>query len=270
MTESLKCEWKQTGTMGNHSKDEPWATIFNEYGIHEHDFDIAPFHLSAQQIKDATKHFPKTGQREVRILCSQTERKDQPRVFSDNGLFLLPVKNGHYVIVKGEGYTEVSEINTSPIKFEPVHGFELESTKVGDSEMQHLDHAYASGILEDFVNKGRLYLTIRGRKFTPEFSFNVEGLKITQKSVQTEVDAGYEGEKVLVLVEGKNTDVKDTIIRQLYYPYRKWSKQTSKQVIPMFFEKKGEDYMFWMFEFTDQENYNSIRLVKSEKYRILR
>ena len=270
MIESLKREWKPNGTMGNLSKDEPWATIFNEYGIHEHDFDIAPFHLSAQQIKDATKHFPTTGQREVRILCYQAQRKDQPEVFSDNGLFLLPDKNGHYVIIKGEGYMEISEITSPPIKFSPAHGFELKSAKVGDSEMQHLDFAHASGMLEDFVGEGRLYLTIRGRKYTPEFSFSVDDVTITQKSVQTEVDAGYEGEEVVVLVEGKNTKVKDTIIRQLYYPYRKWAKETGKRVIPMFFEKNGDEYMFWMYEFTDQEDYNSIRLVKSEKYRILR
>ena len=121
--------------MGNPSKDGPWEAIFTAYGINEHDFDIAPFYLSAQEIKDATKHFPKTGQKEVRILCYQAEGKDRPRVLSDNGLFLLPVKNGHYVIVKGEGYMEVSEITSPPIEFSPAHGFELKSADVGDSEM---------------------------------------------------------------------------------------------------------------------------------------
>ncbi|MBT4157024.1 MAG: hypothetical protein HOE57_06120, partial [Euryarchaeota archaeon] len=123
-------------------------------------------------------------------------------------------------------------------------------------------------MLEDFVGEGRLYLTIRGRKYTPEFSFSVDGVQITQKSVQTEVDAGYEGEGVVVLVEGKNTKVKDTIIRQLYYPYRKWAKETGKRVIPMFFEKNDDEYMFWMYEFTDPDDYNSIRLVRSCRNRL--
>ena len=55
--------------MGNPSKDEPWAAIFDKYGVNLHDFDTGPFTISAQQIKDATRHFPKTAQREVRILC---------------------------------------------------------------------------------------------------------------------------------------------------------------------------------------------------------
>ena len=254
--------------MGHPAKSEPWAKIFADNGIYEHDFDSAPFPLSAQQIKDSTKHFPKTGQREVRILCYQAERKDRPQVFTENGLFLLPVKNGHYVIVKGEGYMSIPEITSTPVQFEPTNGFDLRSTKIGNSEMQHLDFAHASGMLEHFVGQGLLYLTIRGRKYTPEFSFRVGGITITQKSVQTEVDAGYEGKDVIVLVEGKNTKVKDTIIRQLYYPYRKWSKDTGKMTIPMFFEKKGDEYMFWMYQFMDPYDYNSIRLVKSARYTV--
>ena len=73
----------------------------------------------------------------------------------------------------------------------------------------------------------------------------------------------------MVLVEGKNTKVRDTIIRQLYYPYRKWGLDTGKRVIPMFFEKKGDEYMFWMYEFTDPEDYNSISIVKSNRYRVV-
>ena len=255
--------------MGNPSKDEPWAAIFDKYSVNLHDFDTGPFTISAQQIKDATRHFPKTAQREVRILCYQAQRKDRPEVFVENDLFLLPVRNGHYVIVRGEGYIDISEIDTPPIEFTPAHGFELKSAEVGDSEMQHLDFAHASGMLEHFVGEGRLYLTIRGRKYTPEFSFNVGDSQITQKSVQTEVDAGYEGEEVVVLVEGKNTKVKDTIIRQLYYPYRKWAIDTGKRVIPMFFEKNGDEYMFWMYEFTDPEDYNSIMLSRSCRYMLL-
>ncbi len=72
-----------------------------------------PFPISAQQIKDATKHFSKTGMREVRILCKQDCREARPSVFKDAGLFLLPVKNGHYVIVKGEGYIDIPEVPKS-------------------------------------------------------------------------------------------------------------------------------------------------------------
>jgi len=252
--------------MANPSKDIPWMTIFDTYDIHSHDFNQKPFYISAKQIKIACQDFKKTAEKEVRILCYQAQKKDKPQVFVERNLFLLPVKNGHYAILKGEGYTDIPEINSEPILFDAKVDFPLESALVGDSEMQHLDFAHATGMIENFTQVGKLYLTIRGRKYTPEFTFKVGETKVEQKSVQTEVDAGFEGENHIILIEGKNVKMKDVIIRQLYYPYRKWSKDTTKKVLPLFFEKRDFQYMFWMYEFTNEEDYNSIKLVKSARY----
>ena len=48
--------------------------------------------------------------------------------------------------------------------------------------MQHLDYAHAIGLIEHFVDGGELFLTIRGRKYTPEFKFTVGNNEITQKA----------------------------------------------------------------------------------------
>ena len=252
--------------MGNPSKDIPWLTIFDAYDIHNHDFDKEPFYITAKQIKTACQDFKKTAEKEVRILCYQAQKKDKPQVFNEKNLFLLPVKNGYYAIIKGQGYTDIPEINSEPILYDAKLDFPIESSLVGNSEMQHLDFAYATGMIEHFASVGKLYLTIRGRKYTPEFSFRIGNTLVEQESVQTEVDAGYEGKNHIILIEGKNVKMKDVIIRQLYYPYRKWSKDTTKEVLPLFFEKRGFEYMFWMYEFTDKYDYNSIRLVKSARY----
>ena len=256
--------------MSNPSKDIPWAKIFEQYGINNHNFNEKPFYITAKQIKEACQDFKKTAEKEVRILCYQAQRKDRPKVFTENGLFLLPIKNGEYYIIKGEGYVEIPDIITEPILFKPKFNFRLFSNEIGNSEMQHLDYAYNSGMVEHFCDVGELFLTIRGRKYTPEFSFKVNKFEITQRSVQTEVDGGYEGEKHLVLIEGKNNGEKDLIIRQLYYPYRKWLKNipegVKKEVMPVFFEKRGFEYMFWMYEFTQYDDYNSISLTKAARY----
>ena len=97
--------------MGNPSKDVPWRTIFDTYDIHSHEFDHEPFYITNKEIKAACQDFKKTAEKEVRILCYQAERKDKPQVFVDRGLFLLPVKNGNYVIVKGEGYVDIPNID---------------------------------------------------------------------------------------------------------------------------------------------------------------
>ena len=123
------------------------------------------------------------------------------------------------------------------------------------------------------MNDSSLVLTIRGRKYTPQFSFKVNGFNIQTESVQTEVDAGYEGERQIVLIEAKNSSNTTEIIRQLYYPFRQWSANTTKKVVPVFFEKRTENgeeiYYIWQYEFTDVNDYNSIRLVKSDRYRIV-
>ena len=118
-----------------------------------------------------------------------------------------------------------------------------------------------------------LVLTIRGRKYTPPFSFKVGQQELSTESVQTEVDAGYEGKNSIVLIEAKNSNATDTIIRQLYFPFRQWQANTKKKVYTLFFERRfieGETIFYiWQYEFTDPNNYNSIHLVKSGRFRII-
>ena len=114
-----------------------------------------------------------------------------------------------------------------------------------------------------------LVLTIRGRKFTPRFDFVVDEFQVTAKSVQTEVDAGYEGANRVVLVEAKGGSATNTIIRQLYYPFRQWQGHTIKPVSTLFFQRADNDeYHLWDFGFDNPNDYNSIRLIKSARYRI--
>lgn len=134
--------------------------------------------------------------------------------------------------------------------------------------MQHLDFAYASSLIRTFMEDDTLVLTIRGRKYTPEFSFKIGKHNIEVKSVQIEVDAGYEGKDKIVLVEAKNNLTKNIIIRQLFYPYKQWKQIARKEVVLLFFEKREEICYIWQYKFTDEDNYNSIELVKSKKYRI--
>ena len=113
-----------------------WQAIFDRYEIANHDFDTAPYPISAGQIKLACQHFTKTSEKEVRILCKQDTRESRPQVFRDRGLFILPVANGSYVIVKGEGYIDILNI-TSPSAGLP----ECFSVQVGDFGGRQLGNA---------------------------------------------------------------------------------------------------------------------------------
>nr|MBP7472585.1 hypothetical protein [Prevotella sp.] len=255
------------------ASDKSWNKIFSDYKILDHDFEQGSFLLSADEIKKSCPGFTDTGDKEPRILCKQDTRMDRPSIFVKNGLFILPQKNGYYFILKGEGYVNVPDIITPIQNYKSKLDFKLESSTIGNSEMQYLDFAYANSLIRTFMNDPSLVLTIRGRKYTPEFSFHVGKNVLAVSSVQTEVDAGYEGKESIVLIEAKNFAATNVIIRQLYYPFRQWRKNTSKTVCPIFFEKRfiaGENVFYiWQFEFTDIEDYNSIQLVKSGRFRII-
>ena len=217
------------------ANNESWAKIFIDYDILSHNFDESPYELSAQNIKTACQNFTEVNQKEVRVLCKQDTRTDRPQVFIDNDLFLLPIKNGNYIIVKGEGYVDIPPITSDVKKYNSKLDFKLDTSEIGNSEMQHLDFAYASSLIRTFMNDESLVLTIRGRKYTPAFSFNVGNQTIETQSVQTEVDAGYEGRDKIVLIEAKNSSTNNTIIRQLFYPYKQWKLHTQKDVFLLFF-----------------------------------
>lgn len=247
-----------------------WKKIFDDYQILEHDFDREPFLLSATQIKRSCQKFKETSEKEVRILCKQDTRDDRPSVFIENNLFLLPIKNGHYAIIKGEGYIDLPTIHNETEFYTSKLDFVPDTSQVGDSEMQHLDYAYAASLIRTFVEDSSLVLTIRGRKFTPPFSFYVGKQKLEVSGVQTEVDAGYEGKDKVVLIEAKNFNAPNVIIRQLYYPFRQWQERTKKKVSTLFFEKGFDGtYSIWEFRFKDTNDYNSIELVQSGKFKII-
>ena len=160
------------------SKSDSWEKIFKDYKILEHDFSKSPFKLTAQMIKDSVHDFKNTAEKEVRILCKMDKREDLPRIMRENNIFLLPTKNGEYVIIKGEGYLDIEDIKKEAENFKSELTFPLESSFVGDSEMQHLDYANACGMIKSFTKDDTLVLTIRGRKYTPEFSFKIGKQKI--------------------------------------------------------------------------------------------
>jgi len=249
--------------------NKSWQKIFDDLKIYRHNFKQSPFFISAEMIKPCVKDFTKTSQKEVRVLCKQDSREERPEIFIENNLFILPIKNGEYIICKGEGYADIPPINTEAKIYQSKLDFELKSASVGDSEMQHLDFAYASSLIRTVLNDESLVLSIRGRKYTPKFSFDTNLYKnINVVSVQTEVDSGFEGREQIVLVEAKNSQTTNIIIRQPYYPMRQWSIHTQKEVVTLFFEKRENKFLIWEFGFKDIKNHNSIFLKNMQKFKI--
>ena len=208
---------------------------------------------------------------QARIMAKVDFSKDLPPVFARNGYFLLPVQNGKYAIVRGDGFHKL-ESRLLPEEFISKIRFHLTTAGRGLGEMQYLDYSFNTGALEKIVGVGSLYQSIRGREYSREFSFNVSNTKLDVKSVQIETDSGLESESSIVLLEAKVGTPEDFIIRQLYYPYRNYRViSPEKKIVPVFFtyEPREQTYNFWIYKFTDDGNYNSIELERKQALKII-
>lgn len=212
---------------------------------------------------------------ELRLMAKVDSSAELPAALRRHGYFILPVKNGEYLLVRGEGYHILEALPEPPSVFRPQLDFELATLSIGDSESQHLDYSYHVGLLEHFAGVTGLRQTIRGRKRMPAIDFHVGRVGPIHSSagVQVEVDLGCEGRDQIVLIEAKVGQPADFIIRQLYYPFRKWRTEIpSKRIRPWFFcslEIGGRRlYRFWEYEFTDEKQYGSLRFIRGESFMV--
>lgn len=219
--------------------------------------------ITADQVRSLTG-------REPRLMMKFDHSQKLPPVLKQSGRFILPLRNGLYALLKGQGYHRpepCSEVQN----FARQTRFRLKTTDAGISEMQHLDIAFNTGLLGHFLEESVLYPTIRGRKRSPHFAFEVGEHSLEVEGVQVEIDGGFEGRTTVTVVEAKIGECEDFHLRQLYYPFRFWSSLTSKRVRPVFFtyEPNTQTYRFREYRFEPAERYDSPRLVKAAAYRIV-
>ena len=237
-----------------------WEKIFE---VKKYDLSKDIHFISADEIKEISGAEP-------RLMAKVDASVDLPDVFKRNGYFLLPVKNGHYVIIRGNGF-HLLEPKGTQINHVSRIKFNLTTAGRGSSEMQYLDYSFNSGALEKVLGISPLYQSIRGREYSKQFKFKVNQTELNVGSVQLEVDSGLEGEDAIILIEAKIKTPEDFIIRQLFYPYNHFKiVSPNKEIIPVFFTYEIEKklYNFWIYEFTDPGNYNSIKLKEVRSFTI--
>ena len=249
-----------------------WQEIVTKTELDKHNFSSGPFYVTHSEIKSIVSAINTPNNRkEIRILGYQATREQRPQYFIENNLFLMPASNKEWVVIQGEGYIDIPEITSDPTPVKSKLDFEIESFNVGISEMQYLDFAFVHGITQQFLEDKSIELTVRGRKRTPHFKYFVNDVEVKCEGVQTEVDAGYEGKNSLTLVEAKSSKIKNEIIRQLYFPYRKWLMDINKPVRNVFFqfEEDSKILSFWEYGFEDYLKYDSIYLINSKSYQLV-
>lgn len=239
---------------------EAWEVLFQRHAILDHVQQGGLFEISAEQIK---------ALREPRLMTKFDDSERLPSIFRDNGLGILPNTRGTYLIGEMDLFHKFEKPPTAPIQ-QITPAFPLESIDYTQimSEAMTLNSAYSSGMLSCFLGEENLYPTISGRMKSSPFSFKVERQRhrINVHNAQMEIDGGYEGERSITLIEAKMHLANDFLVRQLYYPFRRWKAAMNKCVRSVFLTYTNGVYHFREYEFRDTDCYNSIELLKEERY----
>jgi len=238
-----------------------WISLFEKYDIFNqldtHNF----FNISSTQINQF---------REARLMTKFDNTSQLPNIFSKNGIGILPTSRGSYTLGKFNIFHKFEEIPEDVEHYRFCNIYESLDFNNISSESTAISCASISKILDDFIGE-ELVSTVSGRMGTSTFEFSLDKFhtkKIKVEKAQIEIDGGYEGEKSFVLIEAKNYISDDFIIRQLYYPFRKWKETIQKEVKNIYLTYSNGIFELREYAFTDIEGYNSIYLVKSKRYAI--
>lgn len=145
--------------------DIAWQTLFDRYDILGNIEKSGQFIISSNQIKEF---------REPRLMTKFDHKINLPTIFADNGLAILPISRGDYVISSFSAYKEfeppVTDVQRVSI---PAHIQSL-MPQFLVSEAIALNCASACGILSDFLEDDALVPTVNGRMSSGNFGFDIE------------------------------------------------------------------------------------------------
>lgn len=248
--------------MNNSQKNEYWPKLFEKYDILDIIKEHGVFEISSKQINEF---------KEARLMTKFDFRSQLPKLFKDNNLSILPITRGNYLIGKFDAFCsfENSDVETISIH-SPTF---LQSIDFNDitSEATAINCIFVSKILQKFTAEDELYPTVNGRMSSNSFEFSIntpsEAVTISVANSQIEIDGGFESPRSLILIEAKNDISDDFLVRQIYYPYRLWTEKIAKPVRNVFLSYSNGIFHLREYHFKDKLNYNSLVLVKEQKYK---
>ncbi len=243
--------------------NDAWNLLFDKFNIIENINKNGYFEITADDIK--------TSGREPRLMTKFDSSENLPDMFKKNELAILPIKRGSYIIGKFQNYQLVDINNEIDVETKnlPDYITTIDYKNI-TSEAISLNAAYISGMLEDIVGEP-VVPTISGRMGTGEFNYQIllndqNSFPINVENSQMEIDGSYESVSKFIILEAKNHYMKDFIIRQLYYPYKVWKSSTNKEIIPIMLIKHDNIFNFFVYNFENENDYNSIKLKEIKRY----
>lgn len=252
--------------------DQSWIELFEEYVILDKIKNEGFLIIESEKINQY---------RQSRLMVKFDHKVQLPQVFLDNNLSILPISRSKYIIGHFDTHCPVEydqDISIIEVDF-PDCIQSIDYTNIS-SESVALNCAFITGMIVAMITEiitiepSFCYQTLSGRMSTGKFDFHINNqnnndiYSLSIDGSQCEIDGGFETEDFLFIFEVKMGIVEDFLVRQLYYPYRLWKNKLNKNVIPILMTYSNNLFSFFIYEFSDDLNYNSIKLTKQINYRI--
>jgi hypothetical protein len=240
-------------------RNQEWENVFESLKIQDQLVNRPWVPVAASDIKSLGY--------EPRLLAKIDHSKDLPSIFKELNLGILPISMDSYAVGFFNTFFPVGDLQTGRKKLSiGSSNFQTLDSKDFSSESSMLNMVQAAGIIEK-ISSTPAHQTISGRRRTPNFEFGIEMLDrsvtLSVKGVQIEVDAGFESDTEVLLIEAKNKEIVDFNIRQLYFPYRTIEPQVSKKLRNFMVSREAGNLLFREYEFTSLSSFSSIKEIDS-------
>ena len=257
----------------NNTIDKAWKAVFDGKRVLESVSRRGFADVSADDIKRLAK-------KEPRLMAKVNSEHEMPEIFRSHKLNLISISRGVYRIAPFNIFHEVEfeKLRQEPIRSKEVPTWVRSLTSdIGErSEAGLLSSCYASGIVQEILEaeNDAVFPGIYGRLTTDEMQFSAKAVGAKKNArvlfpcsnVQFEVDASYESAEKMVILEAKNCFLSDFNVRQLYFPWRYFSKRFGKQVLPVLVMRSNDVVALCEYGFVDENAIDSLELVKARRY----
>lgn len=248
------------------NKNEVWTHIIKQNNI---DLTKNVSYITAKQITKCRDSYKgtKKSQFESRLLCKFDSSQKIPKIFKDNNISVISVKNGTYALIKENIYIDLKTYPIEPKTF--IKKIDSLILDIGDSETSMLDKLYYNKVLSEIIGEEIKYGPLLGGRHRCHFETIIGQTPLKIDGSQYETDGCYETENYVAVVEAKSINCKNFNIRQLYYPFREVHKKVldKKQIITLFIYKdKKKIIHIHKFKWNDPRKMLDITQIGYYKY----
>ena len=144
--------------------DTAWEGLFEKYRILDKIEREGQYIITADEIRKF---------REPRLMTKFDHKINLPAIFQNNGLSILPITRGEYIISSFSAYELFEEPTQEVYRISIPHYLQSLVPRFLVSESIALNCANACGVMKDFLEDDYILPTVNGRMSSGQFDFDI-------------------------------------------------------------------------------------------------